>query len=46
MSRTCRRTTRRTNAILLLILAALTVAVIAVGCRSLFRAPDRLLLHI
>ena len=41
MSRTCRRAVRRTNAILLLILAALTVAVIAVGCRSLFRAPEQ-----
>ena len=41
MSRTCRRAVRRTNAILLLILAALTIAVIAVGCRSLFRAPEQ-----
>ena len=31
----------RLNTVLLLILAALTLAVIAVGCRSLFREPEQ-----
>jgi len=41
MSKTRRRQLRRTDAILLLVLAVLTVATVAAGCRSFFRAPEQ-----
>ena len=41
MSRIRRRDPRRINAILLLILLVLTIAVLVVGCRSLFQKPEQ-----